>query len=85
MNKKDWVEGLLFAGFRIISTGVILVGLLGLVFQIIDTWYRFDPNYLGSYLADTLLRPFIMILAGVFLHAIASRMSHRMAARFSHS
>ena len=36
MNKKDWIEGFLFAGLRILAVAMIVVGLLGLVFQLLN-------------------------------------------------
>ena len=79
MNKKDWAESFLFAGFRILAVACLLGGLLGLVFQLIEAWYRFDPNYLGAFLAATILRPLLVMLAGLALYLLAPRMAHRMA------
>ena len=85
MNKKDWTESLLFAGFRVMSTGCILLGGLGIVFQLLEAWDRFDPNYLGAFLAGTLLRPLVLLAAGIVLHMLSGRLAHRMAAGFSRS
>ena len=81
MDKKDWVEGLLFAGFRIIAVVCLLTGALGFVFRLMDAWYRFDPNYLWAFIAGTVLRPLIIALAGALLYALSGRLSRRMAAR----
>jgi hypothetical protein len=81
MNKSDWVEGLLFAGFRLIAVICLLIGGIGMLFQLIEAWYRVDPNYLGSFLADTVLRPFIICLAGLLLYALSGRLARRMAVR----
>jgi hypothetical protein len=85
MNKKDWVEGLLFAGFRLMSSTCILLGGLGIIFQLLDAWHRFDPSYLGAFLAGTVMRPVILLLAGVILHLSAGKLAHRMASGFSRS
>lgn len=85
MNKKDLVEGLLFAGFRIAAAGCILFGLLSLVFQLLDSWYRFDPNYLGTFLAETVLRPIVMVGAGILLHLLSGSLARRMSSRFNAS
>ena len=85
MNKKDWVEGLLFAGFRIMSAGCMLLGSLGTIFQLLETWSRFDPNYLGAFIASTLLRPVIVLLAGILLHLLSAKLARRMASGISHS
>ncbi|MGC9450310.1 MAG: hypothetical protein ACP5I4_02590 [Oceanipulchritudo sp.] len=84
MNKKDWVEGILFGGFRLMGAACMLTGLLGVVFQLIDAWYRFDPNYLGNFIAATVLKPLILVAAGLLLHAFSGRLSRRMARRFDH-
>jgi hypothetical protein len=85
MNKKDWVEGLLFAGFRLMAASIILLGGLSIVFQLLEAWHRFDPNYLGAFLAGTLLRPAILFLTGIVLHLMAGKLAHRMAAGFTRS
>ena len=83
MNKKDWVEGLLFSGFRLMAAGCVLLGGLGLVFQLIGAWDRFDPNYLGAFIAGTLLRPLVLVATGIALHLLSGKLAHRMAARFN--
>ena len=85
MNKKDWVESLLFAGFRLMSVTCLLIGRLGMVFQLLETWSRFDPNYLGAFLAGTILRPAIVLLVGVLLHLFSAKLAHRMASAFNRS
>lgn len=85
MNKKDWVEGMLFAGFRLMAAGCILLGGLSIVFQLISAWDRFDPNYLGAFIAGTLLRPLVLVAAGILLHLLSGKLAHRMATRFNRS
>ena len=85
MNKKDLVEGLLFAGLRTLSTGCILAGLLGIALQLLDSWYRFDPNYLGAFLAETVIRPLVLAGGGLLLHLLAPVLARSMAARFNRS
>ena len=85
MNKKDWTESLLFAGFRLMAATCMLLGGLGIIFQLMEAWDRFDPNYLGAFLAGTLLRPLVLIVAGVLLHMTSGKLAHRMAAGFSRS
>ena len=81
-TKKDWIEGILFAGFRLMAVGLLLVGLLGMVFQLLESWYQFDPNYLGTFVSETILRPLIVFLAGLFLYAGSGLMARRMASRY---
>jgi len=81
-TRKDWVEGILFAGFRLMAVALLLTGLLGMAFQLLDSWYRFDPNYLGAYFAEILLRPFILCMTGGILYLLSRWMAHRMAARY---
>ena len=64
---------------------VVLIGLLGMLFQLLEAWYRVDPNYLGTFLADTVLRPFIVFLTGLILYALSGKLAHRMAARHTRS
>ena len=85
MNTKDWVEGLLFAGFRLMAAGCVLLGGLSVLFQLLDAWHRFDPNYLGAFIAGTLLRPIVLIVTGIILHLLSGKLAHRMAARFNRS
>jgi hypothetical protein len=85
MNKKDWAESILFAGFRLLAVACLLAGLLGIVMTLIDTWYRFDPNYLWTFIAATLLKPLLVALAGGLLYLFSGRMAHRMAVRFERS
>ena len=85
MNKQDWVECLLFSGLKILATTCVLIGLLGLFFELVETWDRFDPNYLGAFLAATVLRPLLVLLAGVFLSLISGKLARRAAARFARS
>ncbi|MEX0320773.1 MAG: hypothetical protein AB3N63_01300 [Puniceicoccaceae bacterium] len=83
MDKKDMVESLLFAGFRVMALLLMLTGLLGLVFQLLEAWDQFDPNYLGSFVTAILLRPIILILTGLVLHFSSGLMARLMAARFN--
>lgn len=85
MNKKDWAESLLFSGFRLMSTACIILGFLNILYQLLETWDRFDPNYLGAYLAGTLMRPSLLVLTGILLHLISARLARRMAAGLSKS
>ena len=85
MNKKDWIEGLLFAGFRFLAVVLIVFGFLGLVFQLLESWQSFDPSYLSHFLASTVLRPVIVILTGLVLMTISSRLAHSMANRHNRS
>ncbi len=81
-TKKDWVEGILFAGFRLMAVGLLLTGLLGMAFQFLESWYRFDPNYLGTFLAETILRPLMVFITGALLYAGSGWMARRMAVRY---
>ena len=85
MDKKDMVESLLFSGFRTLALVLMLTGILGLVFQLMEAWDQFDPNYLGSFITAILLRPLILIITGTVLHFCSGFMARRMAARFNQS
>ena len=85
MNKKDWIEGLLFAGFRLLAVTLIIIGLIGAVLQLLNSWYAFDPSYWGEFLASTVLRPLILIMVGLLLMAISGKMAKSMAGHHSRS
>ena len=85
MNKWDWIESFLFAGFRIVAFVFILVGLLGLIFQLMDGWHQFDPNYLGAFILHTLARPLIVMFTGVLLHYASGFLSRKMSAHHHRS
>jgi hypothetical protein len=67
------------------SSACILLGALNILYQLLETWDRFDPNYLGAYLAGTILRPALLVLAGIMLHLLSGKLARRMAAGFSKS
>ncbi len=83
MDKKEMVESLLFAGFRITALVLMLVGFFALVFQLLEAWDQFDPNYLGSFVNANLLRPIILVLVGLLLHFCSGFMARRAAARLN--
>ena len=85
MNKNDWIEALLFAGCRLIGIVMIVAGLLGLVFQLMDSWSAFDPSYLWEFLASTILRPTLVIIAGLMLLALAGRVARYLSRHNSRS
>lgn len=85
MNKNDWIEGLLFAGCRLIGIALIVAGLLGLVFQLMDSWSAFDPSYLWEFLASTILRPLIVIITGLMLLALSGRVARLLSPHHSRS
>ena len=82
MNKQELIEGLLFSGFRLMATGLVILGGLALVFELAGSWYRFDPNYLPSWFGATLLRPLLLLAAGTGLYYSSPGMARRMSARF---
>ena len=79
MNKQEMTEGLLFAGFRLMALALVLTGILTLFFQLAESWYQFDPNYLRIFLWGTLLRPVSLIAVGGGLHLLSARLARRMA------
>jgi hypothetical protein len=83
MDKRDYLECLLFAGLRLIAIGLMLIGGFGLVFQIVESWYRFDPNYLGAFLLGSVFRPALIAVAGLILFKASASMARGMAARFT--
>ena len=83
MDKRDYLECLLFAGLRLIAVGLLLAGGLGLIFQLVESWYRFDPNYLGSFLLGTVFRPAVIGFVGLVLWKASARLARCMAARFT--
>jgi hypothetical protein len=68
MNKNELIDGLLFAGLRLLAVVLFLIGGLQLVFALADAWYRFDPNYLGSFFFSTVFRPAVLLVAGTILY-----------------
>lgn len=82
MNKQELIESLLYAGFRLMAVALLIIGGLGLLFQLADAWYRFDPSYLGAFLLETVFRSGMLILAGVLLYALSLPLARRMARPF---
>ena len=82
MTKQDWAEVILFSGFRLLAAGVFLVGAFSLIFQLAESWFQFDPNYLGSFFLSTLFRPLVWILAAIILHCLAGFLARTMARSF---
>lgn len=80
MDRKVLTESLLFAGFRLMAVAFILIGGLDLVLQILDSWYRFDPNYLAAFLLQTVLQPFLLLLAGGLLLRFSASLARRLSA-----
>ncbi|MFO7725855.1 MAG: hypothetical protein R6V45_09935 [Oceanipulchritudo sp.] len=76
-------ESLLFAGFRLMAVALILMGGLDLFLQVLDSWYRFDPNYLVSFLLQTVLKPFLLLLSGGFLLRFSTGLARRLSAGFT--
>jgi hypothetical protein len=83
MDKRDFTESLLFAGLRLIAVVLLLVAGFGLIFQLMESWYRFDPNYLGAFLLGTVFRPVVLGLIGFILFKCAPALARRMAMRVS--
>lgn len=78
MNRQDLLDCLLFAGLRLMAFALVLFGGLELFFQLVDSWYRFDPNYLGAFLLQTIFRPLVLALAGFLLYAMAGPLSRKL-------
>jgi uncharacterized membrane protein YqjE len=83
MDKRDFTECLLFAGLRLIAIALLLVAGFGLVFQLMESWYRFDPTYLGAFLLGTIFRPVVTGFVGFILFKSAPGLARRMAVRVS--
>jgi hypothetical protein len=83
MDKREFTECLLYAGLRLMAIGLLLAGGFGLIFQLVESWYRFDPNYLGAFLMGTIFRPALITLVGLVLLKASTGMARRMAARFT--
>lgn len=79
MKKRDLLDCLLFAGLRLIAVVLLLFGMLALIVQLMESWYRFDPNYLGTFLMDALFRPVLYLLSGTILYRIAPRLAQLMS------
>lgn len=79
MSKQEWIEALIFSGLRLIAVVCLLTGLLNLLLALIDSWHRFDPNYLGSFLSATALRPALLVASGAILYPVAGPWSRCMA------
>lgn len=80
MNSHSFVRGLLFAGFRLTAALLILIGGLTLLFQFSETWFHFDPSYLGAFAFSLFFRPLVLMVAGLGLYRFAPRLS-RLAAK----
>lgn len=85
MNRKDLLECLLYAGLRLLGICLLLGGGLGLLVQLAESWYRFDPNYLGAFLLASFLRPGLLLLAGLLLSVGAAPLARRLARPFADS
>ena len=79
MSKRDLVECLLLAGIRLLAVILILLGVLSLVMQLLESWYRFDPNYLGTFLMDTLFRPVLFLFSGAVLYGLSAGLARFMS------
>ncbi|MEY3000328.1 MAG: hypothetical protein RL648_542 [Verrucomicrobiota bacterium] len=82
MNSETFVHGLFFVGFRLSGALLVLAASLSLVFQVGETWYRFDPSYLAAFSFSLLFRPIILILAGIALYLVSPRLAHLAARPF---
>ena len=79
MNRKDWTEALLFSGFRMMAVFLVIIGTLGLLFQLLESWSAFDPSYFRQFISSTVLRPLIVILTGLLLLIFSGRLSRLLA------
>ena len=75
----------MFAGLRILAVTMVVFGLLGLVFQLLNSWSAFDPSYLAEFLASTVLKPLIVIITGLVLLVISGRLAKSLAGHPGHS
>jgi hypothetical protein len=80
MNRRELLDCLLFAGLRLMAVALLIAGGLELFFQLVESWYRFDPNYLGAFLFQTVFRPTGLLLAGLALYFLAGPLSRKIAA-----
>ena len=80
MDKKILTESLLFAGLRLIAVSLLLLGGLDLVLQVLDSWYRFDPNYLLQFFLQTVLQPFLLLFSGGLLLRYSAPLARRLSA-----
>jgi chromate transport protein ChrA len=78
MNRRELLDCLLFAGLRLMAVALLIAGGLELFFQLIESWYRFDPNYLAAFLFQTVFRPVVLILAGLVLYLLAAPLSRKL-------
>ncbi len=80
MNRKDWTEALIFAGLRIMAVMLIIGGLLGVVFQLMESWSSFDPSYFWQFVSSTMLRPLILVFTGLGLSVMSGWLSRHLSA-----
>lgn len=63
MTKEEFaIICLRLLGILFLTTGIVL--LLG---NVLETAWDFNPNYLGYYFSTQLLRPVLVVLAGIIL------------------
>lgn len=55
---------------RIFGLLYLLVGLLGLIFNVAESYRQFDPSYFGYYFASELLRPLLIMGTGAIVHLL---------------
>lgn len=79
MSKHEWIEALVFSGLRLIAVTCLLGGLLNATFGLVDSWHRFDPNYLGTFFSSTILRPLLLLISGCVLYSLAGPWARRMS------
>jgi hypothetical protein len=80
MQPKEHAETLIFSGLSLLAVILCLTGLLQLTFNLLESWYYFDPNYLGSFFLQVLIRPLLFILSAFLLKCSARRLSRFLAA-----
>ena len=77
MNKQEWIEAFIFASFRTASLLIIAMAFYGIITQAIESFYRFDPSYLGTFLLSRFTKPVILLLIGFSLWFSAHFFSKR--------
>lgn len=79
-NGGKSVTEMVFAILRSAAILAMAFGVYGLLVQAIESYYRFDPSYLGPFILSRFVRPLIAVSMAILLWRLARPLA-RMASR----
>lgn len=79
-ESDPWIERTIFAALRCAALACIALACYGLVVHAIESFYRFDPNYLGVFLLSKLTRPLVLLALAIALWFGSAKLA-RLASR----